>query len=141
MAETIKGLNIKLGLDTTELDNNLKSITSELKEQQKDLKAINNGLKFDPDNVSLWKDKQEKLNQILETTKKKLETQNARLEEAKKAVEIGAISEQEFNALKRSVQYTETDIVKLNEELETTKSKLKSLSSINVEQLDRKSVV
>ncbi|MFA7020961.1 MAG: hypothetical protein WC215_05350, partial [Bacilli bacterium] len=73
----------------------------------------------------------------LETTKKKLETQNARLEEAKKAVQIGAISEQEFNALKRSVQYTETDISKLNGELEETAQKIKSLGGINLDKLSK----
>ncbi|NLB11139.1 hypothetical protein GX831_01625 [bacterium] len=137
MAETIKGLNIKLGLDTTELEKNLKEITKELKEEQKDLKAINNALKFDTGNIDLWKEKQDKLNSILETTKKKLETQNAKLEEAKKAVQIGAMSEEEFNSLKRSVQYTETDISKLNNELETTKDKIKSLGSINLNQLNK----
>ncbi|HPL55675.1 MAG TPA: hypothetical protein PLH44_04015 [Bacilli bacterium] len=137
MAETIKGLNIKLGLDTTELEHNLKEITKELKEEQKDLKAINNALKFDSGNLDLWKEKQDKLNSILETTKKKLETQNAKLEEAKKAVQIGAISEEEFNSLKRSVQYTEADISKLNKELETTNDKIKSLGSINLNQLNK----
>ena len=106
MAETIKGLNIKLGLDTTELEQNLKNITKELREEQKDLKSINNALKFDSGNLDLWKEKQDKLNSILETTKKRLEAQNAKLDEAKKAVQIGAISEEEFNSLKRSVQYT-----------------------------------
>ena len=40
MAEAIKGLNIKLGLDTTELEASIKSLNSDLKEQQKDLAAI-----------------------------------------------------------------------------------------------------
>lgn len=137
MAETIKGLNIKLGLDTTELDHNLKAITTELKDQQRDLKAINNALKYDSSNVNLWKDKQDKLNQILETTKKKLESQNKKLEEAKQAVKIGAISEGEFNSLKRSIQYTEADLNKLNGELEKTKDKIKSLGSIDLEKLNK----
>lgn len=137
MAETIKGLNIKLGLDTTELDHNLKGLSTQLKDQQKDLRSINNALKFDASNVGLWKDKQDKLNQILETTKKKLETQNARLEEAKKALQIGAISQEQFNQLKRSIQYTETDIVKLNNELLQTKDKIKSLSTINLDGLSK----
>lgn len=46
MAETIKGLNIKLGLDSTELNEKLNSLKTELKEQQADLKAINNALKY-----------------------------------------------------------------------------------------------
>ena len=45
MAEAIKGLNIKLGLDTTELEASIKSLNSDLKEQQKDLAAINKNLK------------------------------------------------------------------------------------------------
>lgn len=137
MAETIKGLNIKLGLDTTELEQNLKNITKELREEQKDLKAINNALKFDSGNLDLWQEKQDNLNSILETTKKRLEAQNAKLDEAKKAVQIGAISEEEFNSLKRSVQYTETDIAKLNNELQITKDKIKSLGSINFDQLNK----
>lgn len=137
MAETIKGLNIKLGLDTTELDNGLKEINKDLKEGQKDLKAINNSLKFDPSNVSLWKEKQDKLNSILEITKKKLEGQNQKLEEAKKALAIGAISEEEFKALQRSIKYTETDITKLNAELEKTAGKIKGLGAIDVTKLNK----
>lgn len=73
MAETVKGLNIKLSLDGRDLENELKEIQSDLKEQQKDLKAINANLKYDSSNVELWKNTQSKLNEILQTTKKKLE--------------------------------------------------------------------
>lgn len=58
MAETIKGLNIKLGLDATELNESLGKVRAELKEQQADLKAINQKLKYDSSNVELWKSKQ-----------------------------------------------------------------------------------
>ena len=51
MAETVKGLNIKLSLDGRDLENELKEIQSDLKEQQKDLKAINANLKYDSSNV------------------------------------------------------------------------------------------
>jgi len=88
MAETVKGLNIKLSLDGRDLENELKEIQSDLKEQQKDLKAINANLKYDSSNVELWKQKQSKLNDILQTTKKKLETQNQELEKAKQALRI-----------------------------------------------------
>ena len=62
MAETIKGLNIKLGLDSSEINEKLSKLKNELKEQQADLKAINARLKYDPSNVDLWKSKQESLN-------------------------------------------------------------------------------
>ena len=135
MAEAIKGLNIKLGLDTTELEASIKSLNSDLKEQQRDLAAINKNLKYDSSNVDLWRQKQDKLNSILETTKKKLEEQKKQLELAKEAVKIGAMSEQEFNKLQRAVQYTEAEVAKLNKELKETDSKISALGNVNVEKL------
>ena len=135
MAEAIKGLNIKLGLDTTELEASIKSLNSELKEQQRDLAAINKNLKYDSSNVDLWKQKQEKLNSILETTKKKLEEQKKQLELAKEGVKLGTVSEQEFNKLQRAVQYTEAEVAKLNKELKETDDKISALGKIDVNKL------
>ena len=114
MAETVKGLNIRLSLDGKNLENELNGIKKDLKEQNKDLKAINTNLRYDSSNLDLWKSKQDKLNGILSTTKKRLDTQNLELEKAKKAVQIGDMSQEEFNKLKRDVQYTEAEISKLN---------------------------
>lgn len=135
MAETVKGLNIKLGLDTTELDSKLKDLNSDLKQQGQDLKAINNSLKYDTTNVELWRKKQATLNSILNDTKAKLEAQNARLEEAKKAVQIGAMSEDEFNKLKRGVMYTEAEVSKLNNELKNTSKKIDDLGNAKWDKL------
>ena len=55
MAETIRGINIKLTLDGKDLQNELNNIKANLKEQQKDLKAINTSLRYDSSNVDLWK--------------------------------------------------------------------------------------
>jgi len=137
MAETVKGLNIKLSLDGKDLENELKEIQSDLKEQQKDLKAINANLKYDSSNVELWKQKQSKLNDILQTTKKKLETQNLELEKAKQAVKIGQMSESEFNKLARNVAYTEAEVSKLNKELQNTSGKITNLSNANFEKIGK----
>lgn len=61
MAETVRGLNIKLTLDAKDLQNELTNIKANLKEQQKDLKAINTSLRYDSTNLDLWKKKQETL--------------------------------------------------------------------------------
>jgi len=137
MAETIKGLNIKLSLDGRDLENELKDIQSDLKEQQKDLKAINANLKYDSSNVELWKQKQSKLNDILQTTKKKLETQNLELEKAKQAVEVGEMSEEEFSKLARNVAYTEAEVSKLNQELQATRGKITELGSANFQKIGK----
>ena len=135
MAEAIKGLNIKLGLDTTELEASIKSLNSDLKEQQRDLAVINKNLKYDSSNVDLWKQKQEKLNEILQTTKKKLEEQKKALDIAREGVKLGTVSEQEFKKMQRAVQYTEAEVAKLNNELKETDNKVSALGNINVDKL------
>lgn len=129
MSETIKGINIKLGLDGKDLDNELKEIKSKLKGQEKDLKSINNNLKYDTNNLELWKQKQDKLNSILSDTKKKLENQNAQLEKAKQALKVGEISQKEYDQLQRNVKYSEAELAKLNEELAKTKTKISDLGN------------
>jgi phage-related minor tail protein len=137
MAETVKGLNIKLTLDGKDLENELNGIKKELKEQNKDLRAINTNLRYDSSNLDLWKQKQSKLNDILVQTKKKLETQNQELDRAKKAVQVGDMSQEEFNKLKRNVIYTEAEIAKMNGQLEKTSDKIKQLSNANFEKIGK----
>lgn len=137
MAETVKGLNIKLTLDGKDLENELNGIKKDLKEQNKDLRAINTNLRYDSTNLDLWKQKQSKLNDILVQTKKKLETQNQELEHAKKAVQVGDMSQEEFNKLKRNVQYTEAELAKMNGQLGKTQDKIKQLSNANFEKIGK----
>ena len=137
MAETVKGLNIKLTLDGKDLENELNGIKKDLKEQNKDLKAINTNLRYDSSNLDLWKSKQGKLNDILTTTKKRLDAQNSELEQAKKAVQIGDMSQDEFNKLKRNVQYTEAELSKLNNELGKTNNKIKELSNAKFDKIGK----
>jgi phage-related minor tail protein len=68
MAETVKSVSIKLTLDGKELQDERNKIKSNLKEQQKDLKAINTSLRYDSSNLELWKKKQEVLNSTVEET-------------------------------------------------------------------------
>ncbi len=137
MAETVKGLNIKLTLDGKDLENELNGIKKELKEQNKDLRAINTNLRYDSTNLDLWKQKQSKLNDILVQTKKKLETQNQELERAKKAVQVGDMSQEEFNKLKRNVQYSEAEVAKLNGQLENTNTKIKQLANAKFDKIGK----
>jgi len=130
MAETIKGINIKLSLDGKDLDNELKEINKDLKEQQKDLRAINTNLKYDSSNIELWRKKQTQLNEVLNATKKRLDTQNKALEKAKEGVKLGTISQEEFRKMQRNVTYSEADVKRLNNELERTKGKIKDLGKI-----------
>lgn len=135
LAETIKGINIKLSLDGKDLDNELKEINKDLKEQQKDLRAINTNLKYDSSNIELWRKKQTNLNEVLNTTKKRLDTQNKALEKAKEGVKLGTVSQEEFRKMQRNISYSEADVKRLNNELERTKGKIKDLGNIKFDNL------
>ena len=137
MAETVRGLNIKLTLDGKDLQNELNNIKANLKEQQKDLKAINASLRYDSSNLDLWKKKQKALNGILEDTKKKLENLKEQLEKARTALELGEISEKEFNQLRRNIQYADADVAKLNKQIKETDEKIDSLGSIDLSKLSK----
>jgi len=135
MAETIKGINIKLSLDGEDLDNQLKSINKDLREQQKDLRAINTNLRYDSSNLDLWKKKQSQLNEVIDQTKKRLDTQKKQLEQAKLGLKLGTTSEIEFRKLQRNVTYNEADLKRLNNELEKTKGKVKDLGNLKFDNL------
>lgn len=62
MAVSYKGLVIKFGGDTTELQGALKKVSSESKKTQADLKEINKSLKFNPGNTDLLQQKVKALN-------------------------------------------------------------------------------
>lgn len=135
MAETIKGINIKLSLDGKDLDSELKNINKNLREQQRDLRAINQNLRYDPTNLDLWKKKQHQVNELLTITKSKLDTQKAALEKAHRDLKLGNISETEFRKLQRNITYTEADIKRLNKELKESNDKIKSLGNAKFDEL------
>ena len=135
MAETIKGINIKLSLDGKDLDNEIKAINKDLKEQQRDLRAINTNLRYDSSNVELWRKKQGQLNEMLASTKTRLDKQNQALEKAKQGLKLGTVSEAEFKKIQRNVSYSEADIKRLNNELTKTKDKIKDLGNVKFDNL------
>lgn len=72
MARDAKGIIIKFGGDTTELDKALRSIRKESEETDKSLRAVNRALKLDPKNTELITQKQTILNKRVEETEKSL---------------------------------------------------------------------
>lgn len=129
MADTVKGLNIKLTLDGKDLEHEIKEINKDLREQQRDLRAINANLRYDSSNLELWRKKQTQLNEILKGTRERLAKQNEQLAKAKEGLKLGTVSEAEFRKLERNITYTEADLRRFNSQLETTKDRIKSLGN------------
>ena len=69
MANRIKGITVEIGGDTTKLQDALKSVNTEIKHTQSELRDVNKLLKLDPGNTELISQKHKLLGQTLEETK------------------------------------------------------------------------
>lgn len=134
MAETVKGINVQLGLDTSELDSGLKKINDDLRKEKDELTKINKALKFDENNIDLWKSKQSQLNNVINETKTRLELNNKKLLEAKRAA--SDISNAEFNALEKAVAKDIASLEKLNLELSNTNKEIQKLGMQNLKNIE-----
>lgn len=74
MAETIRGIQVKIDGDTKSLGNALKNVDNNIKTTEKNLKLVNKLLDLDPANVSLTAEKEKLLAQNIEEVSKKLTT-------------------------------------------------------------------
>lgn len=126
MAVSYKGLTIKFGGDTTELQSALKKIQTETRNTQSDLKAINKSLEFNPGKTELLEQKVRNLNAAYDETKRKLDAYKQamqQLEEKKQRGEQLTEEEQrQYDALQR-------EIYKCENQLETYADQLKKTSA------------
>ena len=122
MSNNIKGITIELGGNTGPLSAALKDTEKTSRSLQGELKQVNKQLKFDTNNVTLVKQKQDLLNESIANTKEKLDTLKTAQKQVNEQFKSGNIGAEQYRAFQR--------------ELESTKSKLKSLknekSSISV---------
>jgi phage-related minor tail protein len=117
MAERIKGIIVEIGGDAQGLDKALNDVNSTSRNLQKELNDVNRLLKFDPANVEALAQKQKLLNDQVVNTSEKLN----RLREVEQQVEqqfnLGEISEQQFRAFRREIEFTEKQLSNLKESL------------------------
>lgn len=107
----IKGITVEINGKTTGLEKALKSANTEIKKAQNHLRDIQSALKLDPKNVDMLKAKQTALNAVIAETKKKLDMEKEAAVNAKKALETGEITQQEYDALQAEIVRT-TDKLK-----------------------------
>ena len=107
---TIKGLTVEIGGDTTKLGKALESVNKNTRDLSGELVSINRLLKLDPGNVDLLAQKQQVLAEAISETEKKLDT----LREAEKQVqaqfEKGEVSEAQYRELQREIIATENKL-------------------------------
>lgn len=137
MANKIKGLTIKIGGDTTELDKALADVNKKSKDLSSELGDINRLLKMDPGNTDLLAQKQKVLAEAIQNTGEKLKT----LKEAEKQVQEqfrrGKVSEEQVRALQREIIATEKKMDGYSKAAEETEDALRGVGNESKEVTER----
>jgi TP901 family phage tail tape measure protein len=120
MAETIKGINVVLGAETTGLSKALSTVNRESKNIQSELKQVERLLKLDPSNTELLAQKQKLLGNAITTTKEKLDKLRQVQEQVNAQFSKGEINEKQFRAFQREIVKTEKDLQGLENQLKST---------------------
>jgi phage-related minor tail protein len=125
MAVSYKGLVIKFGGDTTELQGALREVSKQSKNTQADLREIDKALKFNPGNTDLLAQKVKALNSAYDETEQKLAAYKQALSqlEAKKqsGAKLTSEEERQYDSLKRAILQCENQLESYGKELADTK--------------------
>lgn len=120
MAETIRGINVVIGADTTGLSKALGDVNKKSRDIQSELKQVDRLLKLDPSNTQLIAQKQKLLADAVANTTEKLNRLKNTQQQVNDQFERGEISEGQYRAFQREVAKTEQELKKLQGQLKDT---------------------
>ena len=126
-SSNIKGITIQFDGDTTKLGKALKDVDSKTRSIDKELKQVNNALKFNPTSVDLWRQKQQLLNDKVSETSKRLDV----LKQAQQEMDAQGVDKasSEYRELQREIITTESKLGNFKKQLaEVGNANLKALS-------------
>lgn len=124
MAETIKGLNVVIGAETSGLSAALKDVNKKSKGIADELRQVDRLLKFNPKDTELLAQKQKLLGDQVAATREKLDRLKNAQEQINEQFAKGDITEGQYRAFQREIVETES---KLNH----YKNKLSEVSQAN----------
>ncbi len=117
--QTIKGITIEIGGDTTKLHDALKGTERDLKSNQAALKDVNKLLKLDPGNVELLTQKQRLLTDSIKGTNDKLSILKEAAKQAGEELKNGNEKQRaQYEALQREIIDTEQQLSSLTRQMQ-----------------------
>ena len=120
MAESIRGINVVIGAETTGLQRALADVTRNARNIQQELRQVERLLRMDPGNTTLLAQQQQLLGNAIENTRDKLARLRAAQEQVNQQFARGEISEGQYRAFQREVAQTEQELERLERQLEQT---------------------
>ncbi|NTU70256.1 MAG: hypothetical protein HGB10_00305 [Coriobacteriia bacterium] len=109
----LKGINIRIGAETTGLDKALSEVNRRARETQVELRQVERLLKLDPKNTELLAQKQKLLAQATENTRAKLAALKAAQSQVEAQFKRGDIGEKQYRAFNREIVKTESELKRL----------------------------
>lgn len=125
MAETIKGINVVIGAETTGLSKALSDVNRKSRDIQYELKQVEKLLKLDPGNTELLAQKQKLLADAVVNTSNKLNSLKMVQQQVAEQFAKGEISEGQYRAFQRELVKTEQELKNLDGKLNETTDVLK----------------
>ncbi|TKI09970.1 DUF2207 domain-containing protein [Bacillus cereus] len=125
----IKGISISIDGETTGLQNALKDVNKRSNDLTKELKDVERLLKFDPGNIEALAQKQQLLTQQIENTTQKLDKLKAAEQQVQAQFQNGKISEEQYRAFRREIEFTEGSLNGLKNKLGNMKAEQDSVAS------------
>lgn len=110
MAETIRGINVVIGAETTGLTQALSEVTRRSRDIQSELKQVERLLRLDPGNTELLAQKQRLLSDAIANTSTKLDTLRAAQQQVDEQFARGEINEGQYRAFQREIVRTEQEL-------------------------------
>lgn len=129
MAETIKGINIVIGSDTTALTASLADVNKRSRDIQSELKQVEKLLRLDPTNTELLAQKQQLLGNSISNTREKLDRLRAAQQQVSEQFSRGDITEGQYRAFQREVIATERELQRLESGLNDVSGEMESQTS------------
>lgn len=127
MAETIKGINVVIGAETTGLSSALSDVNKRSRDIQSELRKVEQLLKLDPTNTELIAQKQKLLGNAIENTTQKLDRLKNVQEQVNRQFENGEISEAQYRAFQREIVKTQQELSGLGNKLKDVEPDFKRL--------------
>lgn len=118
----IKGITIELMGDSSKLVKGLGEAEKAARSIDKSLRQVNQALKLDPSNVDALAKKQELLNRAIETTGEKLVLETKAADAAKKALDLGEITQDQYEEFDLQILKTSSTLADLERQAQQTQS-------------------
>lgn len=127
--ESLKSLETEAKSAPTQMQQSLEGLNTKIKTTQTELKEIDNLLKLDPTNTELLQQKQRALSDEIGNTKEKLQLLKNEEQEVQQKFQEGKVSQEQYDALKRSIIETEESLKSLEDTVGSGSAKLAGISA------------